>query len=86
MEPVKVTLDDTEIKKYLTHFTFGEKKDLKVKDQKTCIICLNDYKNGDKVSYLNTCHHLFHTKCINKWLTEFNHKCPMCRKSANPTK
>ena len=38
------------------------------------------------VSYLNTCNHLFHTACINKWLTDFNHKCPVCRLSANPSK
>ena len=24
--------------------------------------------------------------CINKWLLEYNHRCPLCRKSANPTK
>jgi hypothetical protein len=90
MEPVRVTVEEDDMKTFLAHYEYGngseEEKNIKIADQTKCAICLTDYKEADKVSYLQTCHHLFHEACIRKWLTEFNHKCPVCRLSANPDK
>ena len=91
-EPVRVTIDEKDMAIFLTSFKYNEilqpkeLKNIKVKDQTICSICLSNYENEEMVSYLNTCNHLFHTTCINKWLTDFNHKCPVCRLSANPVK
>jgi hypothetical protein len=89
MEPVRVTVSENDMAVFLTSFKFSnseEYKQIKIKEQTSCTICLSDYENDEMVSYLNTCNHLFHTTCINKWLTNFNHKCPVCRLSANPSK
>ena len=51
------------------------------KDNKKCAICLEDYKIGDKISYL-PCFHLYHYKCIKKWL-KCSTKCPLCKKEVN---
>lgn len=43
---------------------------------KECNICLDEYKVGDKISYL-PCFHFFHYICIKKWI-EKSKKCPLC--------
>ena len=47
-------------------------------ENKNCAICLDDYKIGDKITYL-PCFHLYHSKCIKKWL-KCSKKCPLCKK------
>jgi hypothetical protein len=47
-------------------------------DKKNCVICLNDFKNGEKALIL-PCIHLFHKDCIISWLKQ-NDKCPICKK------
>ena len=87
LEPVRVTINEENLDIFLTSFKYGDiEEELKIKDQSTCSICLSDFEKNENVSYLNYCNHLFHTNCINKWLQEFNHKCPNCRKSADPSK
>ncbi|CAF1257990.1 unnamed protein product [Adineta steineri] len=42
-----------------------------------CPICLTDMWNTDSV--FTKCHHIFHEKCINKWLNDGVSNCPKCR-------
>jgi hypothetical protein len=44
-----------------------------------CSICLEDIAEGARVRCLNTCQHIFHSNCIDKWFLEKN-CCPTCRK------
>ena len=46
-------------------------------EKKNCIICLEDFKNGDKATFL-PCIHIFHTNCIKNWLKTQN-TCPICK-------
>lgn len=46
-------------------------------EKKNCLICLEDFKNGDKATVL-PCIHLFHTPCIQSWLKTQN-CCPICK-------
>ena len=46
-------------------------------EKKNCVICLEDFKNGDKAVLL-PCIHMFHTKCIKNWLKTQN-SCPICK-------
>ena len=59
------------------------------KQQKKCVICLEEFQDGDRLRVL-PCSHLFHMGCIDKWLSgSFSHKdcftygCPTCKKTAN---
>ena len=47
-------------------------------ENNNCAICLENYKNEDKISYL-PCFHSYHSKCIKKWL-KCSKKCPLCKK------
>ena len=49
---------------------------IKKNEIKKCIICLEDFKINNKVSFL-PCSHLFHSSCIKHWL-EKSRKCPIC--------
>ena len=49
---------------------------------KECTICIDDYKIGNIVRQLK-CSHTFHQDCIDKWLTECDYKCPVCRDDSN---
>ena len=46
-------------------------------EKKNCVICLEDFKNGDKACVL-PCVHIFHTNCVKEWLKTKNF-CPICK-------
>ena len=46
-------------------------------EKKSCIICLENFKQFDLVINLN-CLHMFHDECIKKWLRDYNY-CPICK-------
>ena len=50
--------------------------------QRDCAICLNDFKEMQKVKSL-LCGHLFCMKCLKDW-TEVKETCPNCRKIIAP--
>ncbi|KAF5729968.1 hypothetical protein HS088_TW20G00337 [Tripterygium wilfordii] len=45
----------------------------------TCIICLNDFIEGEELVALQ-CDHVFHYRCMDEWLT-WGTGCPICRAS-----
>ncbi|CAI0392856.1 unnamed protein product [Linum tenue] len=44
----------------------------------TCVICLEDYKDGEVLKVL-PCKHEFHSSCVNSWLTKWGTFCPVCK-------
>ena len=51
-----------------------------------CVICSDEFdESNDKeyITLLPECNHVFHPKCIKKWLTECKNTCPMCNKEVN---
>ncbi|MCD9643221.1 hypothetical protein HAX54_030481 [Datura stramonium] len=45
-----------------------------------CVICLTEFRVGEKIKILPKCNHGFHVKCIDKWLNSHS-SCPTCRQS-----
>lgn len=50
------------------------------KDNNICSICQYTFKKYNKVRLLN-CNHIYHQRCIDKWLSEMSYKCPICREA-----
>jgi hypothetical protein len=47
-------------------------------DLELCSICLDEYEAGDRLRCL-PCNHVFHSKCIGRWLSERSATCPLCK-------
>lgn len=45
-----------------------------------CAVCLESFKEREKCRLLPICEHIFHARCIDKWLLK-NPICPICRRS-----
>ncbi|KAK9810717.1 hypothetical protein WJX73_002159 [Symbiochloris irregularis] len=45
---------------------------------KTCAICIEDYRDGNKLRVL-PCKHRFHIECIDQWLSSRKPLCPICK-------
>ncbi|MFQ6646794.1 hypothetical protein Gotur_019867 [Gossypium turneri] len=45
-----------------------------------CVICLEEFKDGDSCRVLTNCNHLYHQLCMDEWLVKNSH-CPLCRGS-----
>lgn len=43
-----------------------------------CVICQEQYSNGEKVTKL-PCEHIYHKECISNWL-KLHNTCPTCRR------
>lgn len=80
---LQIGLTQRQINK-LKKYTFVDDKLLKgdtvimsLGEEKICTICLENYKNQDKIIMLD-CQHYFHIDCILSWF--IMHKtCPLCR-------
>ena len=36
-------------------------------DLKECVICIDEFENGNKILRIPTCKHFFHYECGKKW-------------------
>ncbi|KAH9776103.1 RING-type domain-containing protein [Citrus sinensis] len=50
-----------------------------------CVVCLENFRMGDKCRLLPNCRHSFHAQCIDSWLLK-TPICPICRTRVSPSK
>lgn len=81
IEHLKAGVDEINGYKYIfvrkLDFTFDNENDDRFKTD-NCGICLDGYKDGEKVLSLGDCPHHYHWECIQAWLKK-SVKCPICR-------
>nr|XP_016438561.1 PREDICTED: RING-H2 finger protein ATL46-like [Nicotiana tabacum] len=54
----------------------------RAKEPLNCAICLLEFEQGDKGRKIESCSHMFHENCLDKWLMHGkgqNSNCPLCR-------
>ncbi|GAM19291.1 hypothetical protein SAMD00019534_024660 [Acytostelium subglobosum LB1] len=44
-----------------------------------CVICINDIEENDSEYMITPCDHLFHERCLLRWM-DFKMECPTCRR------
>jgi hypothetical protein len=77
LESVKLVVEKDELDNIKTCKYKELDEDIKNANPK-CIICQSDFNKLNKVRILK-CNHVYHNKCIDKWLTKISYKCPICR-------
>ena len=63
--------DKSKLKKYKLENNLEDK----------CSICLDSMEKDQEIMEL-PCKHIYHSKCINEYLTKYSYKCPFCKKEA----
>ncbi|XP_050236921.1 RING-H2 finger protein ATL66-like [Mercurialis annua] len=48
-----------------------------------CVICLEDFEEGDECRILTRCNHIYHKACVDRWILNDAH-CPICRECVQP--
>ncbi|KAI3887028.1 hypothetical protein MKX03_025602 [Papaver bracteatum] len=48
-------------------------------EEDSCIVCLCQFQGKDEIRQLNTCCHIFHTSCLDRWIHDDQVICPLCR-------
>lgn len=56
----------------------GTNNDRVIKTDEMCAICIEPMEDADKVRLL-TCGHMFHSECVDPWLTTRRAYCPLCK-------
>ncbi|XP_076910036.1 RING-H2 finger protein ATL56-like [Bidens hawaiensis] len=69
-----ITLHDVQTN--LTPFQYPAADSDLVSDD--CSICLEPYEQGETCRVLPVCDHVFHARCVDRWLTKVP-SCPICR-------
>ena len=77
LESVKLVVEKDELDNIKTCKYKELDEDIKNANPK-CIICQSDFNKLNKVRILK-CNHVYHNRCIDKWLTKISYKCPICR-------
>lgn len=78
-EDVKIVLSPEDIHrlKTQTYRTWESKHPSIAKEP--CSVCLEEFE-PDVIVKVLPCDHIFHTCCIDPWLENESHHCPLCRK------
>ncbi|THU54131.1 hypothetical protein C4D60_Mb10t21780 [Musa balbisiana] len=45
----------------------------------SCAVCLYKLEGADEVRLMSNCRHVFHRRCVDRWLEHGQCTCPMCR-------
>ncbi|GLB03104.1 hypothetical protein AtubIFM57258_007679 [Aspergillus tubingensis] len=70
-----------------TNINDGQDRDKDTEDadtsgdnHRTCAICIDQFADDDEIRSL-PCRHIFHTVCLDPWVTKKNAFCPLCKRA-----
>ncbi|KAK8623785.1 hypothetical protein V6N13_065148 [Hibiscus sabdariffa] len=75
---------DESVIRLIPIFRFKKNNEHDIGDDKgslcECAVCLNEFREDEKLRRIPNCSHVFHIDCIDVWL-QSNANCPLCRTS-----
>lgn len=90
VDSVPSQTEDRDAKTRTRHITFEEPSRLSrsltrssTASSTVCCVCLEDYQDAELVR-VTPCSHIFHSKCLEGWLTNYQSRCPLCQRSLKP--
>ncbi|RDX71488.1 putative E3 ubiquitin-protein ligase HIP1, partial [Mucuna pruriens] len=69
------------IMQHIKHENFVSSGKEDPEDEEKCVICQEEYEDGEEIGKLDLCVHKFHVPCITQWLMNKN-ACPICQRTA----
>lgn len=60
----------------ISNFTTFIIKDLTTIDFELCVVCMEMFQTDEELTKLK-CNHIFHSNCINNWLSSYSTTCPV---------
>ncbi|XP_057762972.1 brassinosteroid-responsive RING protein 1-like [Arachis stenosperma] len=64
------------IREILPVVTFQEVAD---PAEESCAVCLYEFQGDDEIRRLRNCRHIFHRRCLDRWMGYEQRTCPLCR-------
>jgi hypothetical protein len=68
------------LKNVLSNHVCNKKEYISYDAKETCCICFEEFGDENIEQCKMTCKNIFHSECINLWLSQ-NNSCPLCRSS-----
>ena len=72
-------LSAEDISSNITNLTYGEIAE--TTNQTICPFTQDNFLNDDEISRINPCGHIFTRTHLNRYLTNFDYRCPVCRRN-----
>ena len=72
-------LNASDISANITNLTYGEIAE--TTNQTICPFTQENFINSDEISRINPCGHIFTRVHLNRYLTNFDYRCPVCRRN-----
>ena len=72
-------LSAEDISSNITNLTYGEIAE--TTNQTICPFTQENFVNDDEISRINPCGHIFTRTHLNRYLTNFDYRCPVCRRN-----
>tara|TARA_B100000963_G_scaffold316197_1_gene295846 strand:+ start:3548 stop:4732 length:1185 start_codon:yes stop_codon:yes gene_type:complete len=72
-------LNAADISANITNLTYGEIAE--TTNQTICPFTQENFTNSDEISRINPCGHIFTRTHLNRYLTNFDYRCPVCRRN-----
>jgi len=79
MGNVPQPLSDIDISTNTTNMIYGDISE--TTNQTICPFTQENFLNSDEISRINPCGHIFTRSHLNRYLTNFDYRCPVCRRS-----
>lgn len=71
-------LNERDISSNITNLTYGDIAE--TTNQTMCPFTQENFINSDEISRINPCGHIFTRTHLNRYLRNFDHRCPVCRR------